>query len=151
MDNFSPNNVLKLLIDHYGPPENGANENDQEIAKYLITIIEDKLADTCSLETYNTLMFVDDYDDDDDDDYDDGDYEDSESESESESDEEAQAEAGGSSQGGSSYAPSPRKRPKWPKLTHDDMKKMYEYRYETKKPRTYQQMKHRFRSKIESR
>ena len=53
--------------------------------------------------------------------------------SESGSDEETQAEASGSSQGGSSYAPSLEKRPKWPKITDDDTKKMYEYRYETKK------------------
>ena len=69
MASFNPQSVLKLLIDKYGQPTEDSNQDDQDMTNHLITIIEDKLDTSVSLESYETLVFSDECDEDDDDDY----------------------------------------------------------------------------------
>ena len=141
MTTFDPKIVINLLINEFGVLKVEPNEEEVNVAKYIATLIKEKLEDLVSTESYRSLVFVDDFDDDEDDE----DYElNSDDDSESDEDEDEDEERSVTSSQGSQYVPSPQKS-SWPSFTLDQMREVLNFRNSGQKPKSFKQIKHRFR------
>lgn len=128
MANSNPQNVIKVMMDHYGRSKTDPNAVEKDIGRYMIgklycsdslydatntALLEEQICSPLNTESYETLMFLDDDDDD-------GSQDDS---METSADEE---------QTDPDYTPSPKKKAAYDVFTEKEMEEIYTMRYSNK-------------------